>query len=348
LIAAAFVDWWQGRFGSGPLPFAVLFGIGSLVGLAGTYFLAGIPEPSMSLSQVQGRFSFLHLLKLPLGDRNFLRLIAFSSSWAFSTNLALPFITIYMLKILELPYIYILTFAALSQLANLALVRIWGGIADRFGNKAVLYLCTPVFSLSLILWVFTVKGNPVITLGLIALIHLMNGTATAGLDLANNNILLKLSPPQASSAYLATASLANSLAAGVAPILGGLLGNLFTDKELLLGLTWVSGGGRFELHPLRLFYLDFLFLFSFLLGLYALRCLFVVQEVEREAPRREVIRAVRQEIQNISTIRGMRRLTHVASYLAGMLLAMGGLLYHEPASGSGRAGRGVAPPTPRE
>jgi hypothetical protein len=112
----------------------------------------------------------------------------------------------------------------------------------------------------------------------------------------------------------------------VAPILGGLLGNFFADKELLLGLTWISREGRFELHPLCLFYLDFLFLFAFFLGLYALRRLFAVQEVEREAPRREVVRAVRQEIGNISTIKGMRHLTHAASYLAGMLLEIGELL----------------------
>lgn len=324
LAAAAFVDWWEARFAPGPLPFSVLFIVGGLAGIFGIYFLSQIPEPLMP--PPEARVPLLRLLALPLRDQNFKRLISFSSYWAFATNLALPFITVYMLKILELPYIYVLAFAVVSQLAYLAFVQSWGAIADRFGNKAVLYLCTPVFSLSLILWVFTVKGNPVITLGLIALIHLMNGIATAGLDLGNNNILIKLSSPKYPAAYFAMASMINSLVAGVAPIVGGLLAGFFVDKELLLDLTWVSGAGQWQLRPLRLFYLDFLFLLAFLLGWYALRRLMLIREVEREAPRREVVRAMRQEIGSIATIRGMRRLTQGASYFAWMLLEMGGLL----------------------
>ncbi len=324
LAAAAFVDYWKASFTPGPMPFSILFVLGGLAGIIGVYFLARIPEPPMP--PPEGRLPLLRLLGLPLRDQNFRKLISYSSYWAFATNLALPFITVYMLKVLELPYIYVLAFAALSQLAYLGFVRAWGVIADRFGNKAVLYLCTPVFSLSLILWIFTVKGNPIITLGLIALIHLMNGIATAGLDLGNNNILLKLASPKRPSAYFAAASMINSLVAGIAPLVGGLLASFFANKELLLDLTWVSGAGQWQLRPLRLFYLDFLFLLAFLLGWYALRRLMLVREVEQEAPRREVVRAVRNEIGNISTIRGLRRLTHAASYFAWMLLEMGGLL----------------------
>jgi MFS family permease len=326
LLAALFLDWWKAHLGPGPAPFALLFGLGAAAGIAGVYFMLKIPEPPPPPRESVPLF---RLLALPLEDRNFRALILFTTWWAFATNLALPFITVYMLKLLQLPYIYVLSLSAVSQLANISFLRIWGRIADRFGNKAVLWLCSPIFSISLLLWVFTVKADPLVTLSLITFIHLINGLATAGLSLGQYNILLKLSPAERSPAYLAAASLANSLAAGIAPILGGLLANFFVDKELLLSLTWISRSHRWQISPFRLYHLDFLFLLAFLLGIAALHPLRRVKEVEREAPRDVVLKAVREEIQNVSTIKGMRYLTHAASYLATLILGMGRLIARE-------------------
>ncbi len=319
-LAGALVVDLVSREGTTPLPaLSGLYLTGAMVGLIGLFFLARIPEPPMPPIEP---FSLRAVLALPFKDTGFRKLIGFTGSWAFAANLALPFITVYMLRTLGLPYSYVLGFAVASQLANLSFLNIWGRLADRHGNKAVLHLCAPVFSLSILLWTFTVGENHWVTLALIALIHIMNGLATAGIDVANDNILFQLSPKKLSTPYFSAAALVNSMAAGVAPLIGGLLGNLFAEQAVTVQLTWEHLGApeAARVTVLELAHLDFVFLAAFLSGLFALQRLAQVKEREQEAPHAVVIKSVKEEIQSLSTIKGLRYLTQAASFFAGLLL----------------------------
>lgn len=319
LLGALMVDAWS-KQPTGPLfPLATLFGAGAVGGLIGIFFMNRIPEIP---TRLLGTFSMRRSLARPFQDQAFRRLIGFSGSWAFATNLAIPFITVYMLSVLHLPFVLVILFSLASQLANLSFLSIWGRLADRFGNKAVLFICAPVFSVSLLLWTFTVNDQQWVTLSLIALIHIMNGIATAGIDVANDNILFQLAPKDQPTPYFATGALFNSLTAGLAPILGGAMGNLFQGQTLSMHLRWNTS----EVTVISFAHLDFIFLAAFLVGLFAFNRLGRVKEREQEAPRALVIKSVREEIQNISTIKGMRHLTQAASFFAGLLLESGGLI----------------------
>lgn len=319
LLGALMVDVW-GNQPQGPLySLALLFGAGAIGGIIGIYFLGRIPE---NPTQLLGVFSMRRALARPFQDQAFRRLIGFSGSWAFATNLAIPFITVYMLSVLHLPFVLVIVFSLASQLANLAFLDIWGRLADRFGNKAVLFICAPVFSVSLLLWTFTVNDQQWVTLSLIALIHVMNGIATAGIDVANDNILFQLAPKAQPTPYFATGALFNSLAAGIAPILGGAMGNLLQGQTLSMHLRWNAT----EFTVISFSHLHFIFLVAFLVGLLAFNRLGRVKEREHEAPRALVIKSVREEIQNISTIKGMRHLTQAASFFAGLLLESSSLI----------------------
>lgn len=305
------------------MPLAVLFGLGALAGMVGIFFLARIPE--RPTARVEG-FSLFKALRQPFASQGFKRLILFTGTWSFATNLALPFITVYMLSVLGLPFVLVMAFTVASQLANLVFLNIWGKLADRFGNKAVLYLCTPVFSLSLLLWTFTVHDQRWVSLLLIAVIHTMNGMATAGIDVANDNLVFQLAPRQRSTPYFASAALVNSMVAGVAPVLGGLLGSAFANHTLSINVRWDD----LEASIMQFTHLDFVFLAAFLLGLFAVSQLRRVSEREHEPAQEVVVRTVKQELQNISSIRGMRQLTQAASFVAGLLLESGQVLSGRP------------------
>jgi len=325
LAGALIVDWMGQSAQEHLAPLALLVAGGACAGLLGIFFLNRIPE----LAPLMGEHTSLRqALLLPLKDGAFVNLVSFSGSWAFATNLAVPFITVYMLKTLELSFSLVIAFTVASQLANLALLNVWGRLADRFGNKAVLLLCAPVFSLSLLLWTFTAKDELWLTLALIALIHVMNGMATAGIDVANVNLLYQLAPKRHATPYLASASLVNSLAAGVAPIFGGILGNAFAKRSLSIPFIWEdqlqNTTNSFTL--VRLSHLDFVFVAAFFLGLFALKRLTRVKERAQEPRREHLVKSVKLEIQNISTIKGMRYLTQTASFFAGFLLESGSLL----------------------
>jgi MFS family permease len=195
-------------------------------------------------------------------------------------------------------------------------MRLWGRLADRFGSKAIMVVCAPVFSLTLLMWTFTIKDNLLVSLILIALIHIMNGVATAGIDVAKGNLLYQLAPSQRATPFLASSALITSMAAGVAPILGGILGNLFKSQSLSIQFNWeqLTNSEVFSLTAIRFAHLDFVFLIAFVLGLIALNLLPQVQERKRDLPRKQMVRSVKQEIQSIGSMRGMRFLTQTASF----------------------------------
>lgn len=62
------------------------------------------------------------------------------------------------------------------------------------------------------------------------------GAAIADVTLASTNIALKLSPRGAATAYVATSATVTAVAAGTAPLLGGLLAGFFVERRLELVL----------------------------------------------------------------------------------------------------------------
>src|SRR5690606_41633937 len=81
---------------STPFPYTTLFRSG-LVGVTGAYILSRVPEPrGQPLHE-----NLFRLLRHPLKDPNFRRLMAFNSAWVFAVNLATPFFTVFLLKSLR-------------------------------------------------------------------------------------------------------------------------------------------------------------------------------------------------------------------------------------------------------
>jgi MFS family permease len=137
------------------------------------------------------------------------------------------------------------------------------------------------------------------------------GISTAGVTLAAGNMGLKLAPKGQATAYLAANSLVNSLAAGIAPILGGRFADFFADRQLSLMFKWTSPGRELIFQTLHFQHWDFFFLFAFLIGLYCIHRLTRVKEigeVEEKIVVRELITQVRRDMRNLSTVGGLRQM----------------------------------------
>lgn len=238
----------------------------------------------------------------------------FLGSWNFAVNLAAPFFTVYMLKRLELDMSFIIAFAVLSQLTSFAFLRIWGRFSDRFSNKSVLRVSGPLFMLCILAWTFTTMPEKyILTIPLLVAIHIFTGISTAGVTLASGNIGLKLAPKGQATAYLAANSLVNSLAAGIAPVLGGRFADFFAGRELSLTVKWLSPGGELIIPTLNFQQWDFFFFFAFLIGFYSIHRLAMVKEigeVEEKIVVRELISEVRRGMRNFSTVGGLRYMVY--------------------------------------
>jgi len=296
---------------------AAVFALGALVGLAGVFFLARVPEPA---AEPIRRRPLRDVLVVPLRDANFRALLAFLGTWNFAATMANPFFAVYMLRVMHLPLATVVAMIVVSQLANVLFFRVWGALADRFGNRRVLQLSGPLFMASLLLWPFTMTPDATpFTMPLLVAIHLLVGISTAGVTLCTGAIALKSAAPGGgggrATAYLATNALVAGAAAIVAPLLGGLSADFLTTQQLAVIVRWTSslgGGESHDVPAIEFGGLDFLFLAAFLVGLYAMHRLALVRE-EGEAPRRiapvDLVGEVGKAMVEISALPGLRQLS---------------------------------------
>ncbi|WP_292517370.1 MFS transporter [Methanoculleus sp.] len=311
LVAGFFIDSWEIVFPDlAAYGYSVLFLLGLIAGLFGITLLVRTPEPRMVVEdEEEGLFA---VIRKPFADLNFRNLIIFLASWNFAVNLASPFFTVYMLQRIGLDVSIVVALGVLSQVMNIVFYRSWGSVADRFSNKSVLAVSGPLFMLAIFAWMFvTLPDVYVLTYPLLIAIHILMGVSLAGVSLASGNIGLKMAPKGQATSYLASSTFANSVAAGVAPILGGLFVDFFAERELIWTLLWRDPVRELVFVTLDLQQWEFFFLFAFILGLYSLHRLTGVQE-EGEAKEQQVVdellAGVRRDMRNFSPAGGLRDL----------------------------------------
>lgn len=311
LLAGLGVDFFHAQYVHKSLLviYTLYFGLGGLLGLVSVIFIARTPEPIMDR---RPHPSIWGTIRAPFQDLNFRRLLIFLGTWSFAVNLAAPFFTVYMLKRLDLSMSMIVGFSVFSQLVNVFFFRLWGRLSDRFSNKSVLAEAGPMFISTFVLWPFAaLAGQFWVALGVLLLIHALAGMSTAGVALCTGNIALKLAPRGQATAYLAVRSFVSGVAATVAPLLGGLLGNAFEGEQLSLTLNWTSTvlHASWQIPAIELRGLDFLFVLAFIFGLYSLHRLLAVEETgaaEKGVVLAEFNEEVRKAVRDVSSVAGLR------------------------------------------
>ncbi len=251
LAAGKYLDLWSSRSPDWEVyGFLSLFLLAVICGDVSLRFLRRIPDLEGPTDQAES-LDFWKLVKIPFSDRNFVRLALFSAAWSFSVNLAGPFFAVYMLKDLAMSYALLALVQIVNDLASILAFPLWGKLSDRFGSKPILSVTTLAASLLPMLWLLTVSRSFVV---IIVVLQLYGGVFWSGLNLNSNNLLLKLSPKEHRSIYLAAFAALTGLTTAIAPLLGGLLAIGLRNTELVLPFA-------------RIYDLHFVFLISGILRL---------------------------------------------------------------------------------
>lgn len=313
LMCAVYIDQWKKFFPQQEIyGYSILFVLGFIAGIIGVYFLSTIPEPRMSIPEK--KIGFFGILRVPFKDENFRKLMAFSGAWTFAVNLASPFFTVYMIKRLDFSMSFIIGLSVVSQVTHLVFLRVWGRVTDRFSNKSVLQVSGPLFLFSILAWTFTtLPDRHMLTVPLVVLIHIFMGMSTAGINLGAGNIGFKLAPQGKATAFLTVNNFINSLAAGISPILGGKLADVFTKYQLSWTLKWTGPHKVISVETLNFQSWDFFFACAFLIGLYSMHRLAMVREegeVKSKIVFDELIAETRKGMYNFTTIGGLRQMVN--------------------------------------
>lgn len=308
LVGAGFIDLWR-LYVDQPVTIAygIVYTLAFIGGVYAVICARHIHEPPLQPVEDEGLFT---RLREPFRHDNYRRLIRFLASWNFAINLAAPFFTVHMLKQLQLDLFWVIGLGILSQISAYLTVSRWGRIADRFNNKSVLRVCGTAFVLAIFGWTFTTFPDVHAgTVPLLIIIHVITGIATAGVNLASGNIALKLAPTGNATAYLASSSMVNAMAGGVAALCGGAFADLFATWELTLTFNWHDTTRDLAVEALSFTHWDFFFFFATVIGLYALHRLSLVNEegdVKNSIVLGLMMRSARQSLRNLSTIAGLR------------------------------------------
>ncbi|MDZ7269602.1 MAG: MFS transporter [candidate division KSB1 bacterium] len=290
VLAGKFIDWWQAQqFAPLPTGFVLLTLIGMAFGLWAVRIINRMEDAPFSPSSP--RHTFWEVLRIPLRDPNFRRLLRFRIVYDLAMGIAGTFYGVYMLTQAGLSYFFVSTMVMLATLTNLLALKPWGWMIDRFGNKPVLQICLIGKVVFAMLWLFTTPDS----IGLYIVLHLL-GVFDAGNTLAIPNLVYKLAPANRRANYIAVDGTVAGIAATVAPLLGGALAMIFADWE------WQYG---------RLHWAHFHFLFL-TAGLLRLATLLLLQRVDEPVSKsiKHVMRVI-WPVRSLSLGEGFQQAWHL-------------------------------------
>ncbi len=213
------------RYQNSLATFGWIFAVAGLARLVGFYFFSRMkfPESVMQRAPVPPDFSEI---MLPFRSVNYLKLVAFVGVWGLLLNLGQPFYPVFIVQGLHRSLGDVGVLTALAGIGGLLTLQGWGWLSDRFGSKPVLYVCSIAWALAgLVSWTFAGERF----FWHLALSYLVIGGTTAGFQLCQFQLMLKLAPAN-KAPYVAVFLALSSALTAVGPLVGGLILQLLPDE----------------------------------------------------------------------------------------------------------------------
>ncbi|MCP6758992.1 MAG: MFS transporter [Fischerella sp. CENA71] len=155
-------------------------------------------------------------------DSNFLMFLLYFSVWMFAVNLCNPFFNLYMLDTLNLDVSWVTVYSSLQAGANMLMLILWGRLADKIGNRSVLFFIGILVAIAPLLWL-GIGYTPLDMWLWLPILHIFLGGTGAAIDLCGNNMQLEVAPVRNQSIYFATVAAVAGLCGAFGTILGGFL-----------------------------------------------------------------------------------------------------------------------------
>lgn len=205
--------------------FGWIFAVAGLARMIGFLFLNRMKFPE-SVTQRQGEPPDFTEIGQPLRSTNYMKVVAFVGIWGLLLNLGQPFYPVFLVQGLHRPVGDVGLLTALAGVGGILTLRGWGWLCERFGNKPVLYVCSIVWAL-VGLGSWAMAGERFFWH--LALSYMVIGGTTAGFQLCQFHLMLKLAPAN-KAPYVAVFLALTSLLTAVGPLLGGLILRILPDE----------------------------------------------------------------------------------------------------------------------
>lgn len=215
------------------LTFPACFIAGGIFGMLSSWCIAMAPEPEPPRREPT---PLLALLSEPLRDERFRRFLAFNAVWFAVFGMTWQFFPKVLLARFAMPLAGVTVLTMGGLVLNAVFFKIWAGIAEKRGDRAVLHGALPLYLAGLALWPVAellplAAGTP-----LAATAFILCGSAFAGMQLGVVNTGLKFAPRGKAAAYIACNSCVMGITAAISPALGGIFADLIDGKGRFSGV----------------------------------------------------------------------------------------------------------------
>ncbi|MBX3111078.1 MAG: MFS transporter [Fimbriimonadaceae bacterium] len=163
------------------------------------------------------------MVREPMRDRNFRKVLLFTAIFLASQGLAGNLPSAYAIEVLKLPFWLLQLTGLVSALGVVVFIRVWGFLADKYGNKPMLAIIMVGAVLTPGLWILC-RPDDLHHNAVVLLVGMFfNGIVWSGASLTHFNLYLASAKPEDRANYLAAALAVQALAAGVSPLVGSAL-----------------------------------------------------------------------------------------------------------------------------
>ena len=215
--------------------FAVLITAGAVMGLVDIFLFLKVEEPPVRPLQEPDLRS---VLSAPFKHAGFRSYISYSSFFNFAAMIGSPFISLFLLDYVGMSLFYVLLLWAFSWFGGAVLSQKLGHLAELHGSRPVLVLCTAFKGINM-LALLVIPQEPTLAFWILAPIFMVDALLNAGIAIASNGFILKNSPSENRSMYIAAGTALAGMVGGVTSILAGIV---------LAGMgnwTWTFAGWTF-------------------------------------------------------------------------------------------------------
>ena len=212
--------------------YAVLTCIGTLCGVLDLLLFHRIHEPEVT--QVPSP-RLRQVLGAPFRNKDFRRYIRFMCYWNFAAMAGAPFISLYLLEEVKMDLFRVLLLWTISWVGGAMFSRTLGYWADRYGTRPVLVICVASKSANMLALLLT-PHNPDVAFWVLAPFFMLDAAQNAGILIANNGFMIKHSPTENRTMYIAATQALAGIVGGVTSIAAGWI------MTQLAGRTWNVGG----------------------------------------------------------------------------------------------------------
>lgn len=223
LLAGFFLDYFKTK-GFILLGFSILFLIATITRMISAYYFTRQYEPKIKLEKNYYFSYFQFLKKSPYN--NFGKFVFFVALMHFATAVAGPFFSVYMLKELNLSYLWFSLINVSASLFSLLTMPFLGKISDKFGSREILRVGSVLIPFIPVLWLFS--SSP---LYLILVPQIISGFAWAAFSLGVNNFVYDSVTRERRAICIAYLN----LTAGIFVFLGANLGG-FLIQHIQIGI----------------------------------------------------------------------------------------------------------------